>query len=193
MCRSSLSPKVCIISVILTCGCVQSDFDRMAWPVSGDPGDNRAQDTSLGKLLNQNCTLFFAGEATFRQDAYTVHGAFTSGYLTFLLPAMFCHFLAPFSFPSSHPQVVFSSFSHPLFNPVSLPPFLSSFLLSPFFLASLLFLWPSPCTLNARIFLLSNSMFLSLPLFQFSGSPSYMPLYPSPRSASSEALYHSSL
>lgn len=53
----------------------------MAWPVSGDSQQDAAQPHNSGKLLSQQTRLFFAGEATHKEDAYTVQGALLSGAL----------------------------------------------------------------------------------------------------------------
>lgn len=58
---------------------MQCHYDRMAWPVTGIDQLDNAQVTSSGQFLCPQSRLFFAGEATHRADAYTVHGAFMSG------------------------------------------------------------------------------------------------------------------
>uniref|UniRef100_A0A061R8Y1 N1-acetylpolyamine oxidase n=1 Tax=Tetraselmis sp. GSL018 TaxID=582737 RepID=A0A061R8Y1_9CHLO len=60
-------------------GATQEDFDRLAWPVCGVPDLDEQQAVCKGQLLNAKTRLFFAGEATHKEDAYTVHGAYESG------------------------------------------------------------------------------------------------------------------
>ena len=62
-------------------GAFKTDYDRMAVPVTGDEAkDAKVAKESLKKItLYPDTRLFFAGEATHRADAYTVHGAFASG------------------------------------------------------------------------------------------------------------------
>jgi monoamine oxidase len=60
-----------------------ADYDRLAVPVSGDTEADEAAGRFLrpggGAGLTAATRLYFAGEATHRADAYTVHGAFMSG------------------------------------------------------------------------------------------------------------------
>lgn len=60
-----------------------ADYDRMAVPVSGDTEADEAAGRFLrpggGPGASAATRLYFAGEATHRADAYTVHGAFMSG------------------------------------------------------------------------------------------------------------------
>jgi hypothetical protein len=58
-----------------------ADYDRMAIPVSGDAEqDAKVAAQGLKRVtLYPDTRLYFAGEATHRADAYTVHGAFLSG------------------------------------------------------------------------------------------------------------------
>jgi hypothetical protein len=59
-----------------------ADYDRLAVPVSGDDVADEAAGRALrpaGGATTPATRLFFAGEATHRADAYTVHGAFMSG------------------------------------------------------------------------------------------------------------------
>ena len=62
-------------------GAGKGDYDRMAVPVTGDAAlDGRSAKQGLRRLTLYPATrLYFAGEATHRSDAYTVHGAFLSG------------------------------------------------------------------------------------------------------------------
>ncbi len=59
-----------------------ADYDRLAVPVSGDAAVDDAAGRALrpgGGASTPGTRLYFAGEATHRADAYTVHGAFMSG------------------------------------------------------------------------------------------------------------------
>ena len=60
-----------------------ADYDRLAVPVSGDAEADEAAGRFLrpggGAGVTAATRLYFAGEATHRADAYTVHGAFMSG------------------------------------------------------------------------------------------------------------------
>eukprot|EP00884_Botryococcus_braunii_P001035 jgi/Botrbrau1/10932/Bobra.0025s0105.1 len=60
-------------------GAKKCHFDWMGWPVSGIAKEDRKQVEGCGRVLIQKSRLFFAGEATHKRDAYTVHGAFMSG------------------------------------------------------------------------------------------------------------------
>jgi hypothetical protein len=59
--------------------CVQSYYDWMAWPVSGDAKLDERQMEEKGRVLEPLTRLFFAGEATHKDDSYTVQGALLSG------------------------------------------------------------------------------------------------------------------
>ena len=51
----------------------------MSWPVSGDPEVDAKVCKAGGRGADAASRLFFAGEATHKEDAYTVHGAYMSG------------------------------------------------------------------------------------------------------------------
>ncbi len=61
------------------CLCMQSYYDWMAWPLSGDDKLDARQVEEKGRVLDPQMRLFFSGEATHKDDAATVQGALLSG------------------------------------------------------------------------------------------------------------------
>lgn len=62
-------------------GAFKADYDRLAVPLTGVEGKDAkvAKQSLRHATLYPDTRLFFAGEATHKEDAYTVHGAFASG------------------------------------------------------------------------------------------------------------------
>lgn len=61
-------------------GASRADYDRLAMPLTGDPETDAETGTQLrGSASRVAQRLYFAGEATFKEDSYTVHGAYASG------------------------------------------------------------------------------------------------------------------
>ncbi len=58
---------------------MQAYYDWLAWPVCGVKELDEDQKDEKGQLLIPQSRLFFAGEATHKDDAYTVQGALLSG------------------------------------------------------------------------------------------------------------------
>ena len=58
---------------------LQSYYDWLSWPVRGVEELDRRQKAVKGIALERQSRLFFAGEATHKDDSYTVQGAYLSG------------------------------------------------------------------------------------------------------------------
>jgi len=60
-------------------GATQSDYLHMSYPVTGKKSVDDIKGAKCGKGYHPSTRLYFAGEATNREDSYTVHGAYMSG------------------------------------------------------------------------------------------------------------------
>ena len=61
-------------------GASRADYDRLAVPLTGDAGvDAKAGSALQGSATQPTQRVYFAGEATYKEDSYTVHGALLSG------------------------------------------------------------------------------------------------------------------
>lgn len=64
----------------LPVGASRADYDRLAVPLTGDAGvDAKAGSALQGSATQPTQRVYFAGEATYKEDSYTVHGALLSG------------------------------------------------------------------------------------------------------------------
>ncbi|KAK3239773.1 hypothetical protein CYMTET_50326 [Cymbomonas tetramitiformis] len=55
------------------------DYERLSYPLCGDATKDEENAMLGGQQMYHSTRLFFAGEATNKDDAYTVHGAYDSG------------------------------------------------------------------------------------------------------------------
>eukprot|EP00887_Chlorella_sp_A99_P004508 scaffold34.g4508.t1 len=74
-------PYSCGAYSFVKLGGSKSCFERLSYPVTGVPALDRAVERDRGRArpVHWETRLYFAGEATHRGDAYTVHGAYESG------------------------------------------------------------------------------------------------------------------